>query len=294
MITSLLSRVWLLLRLAVFACNPVCKHSDFGARTSALEKMTIATRESDWPYARSLAAACGVPFNSSLLRLLAFKRETPISQRVVARARFLRRHPKASQLIIIGAGYDTFGLHLPLRVVEVDHPSILDRKRLRLLRQRMDLSNTTYVSVNYAAKDIESALADHVNYGQVIVVMEGVGPYLLPKQLAELLAALQRALPPSTPIFCDVVKPEPVREFAAYSKVTAGLLRCAVFGSQTLLGLLSLHINGSPFQLDVDAATILNDLGIKVVECLKIEAEGPYKYTYNNMRLLELETSALP
>ncbi|KAH0487264.1 MAG: hypothetical protein KVP17_002571 [Porospora cf. gigantea B] len=294
MISSLLSRVWLLLRLAVCACRPSSKHPDFGARASALEKMIIATRASDWAYARSLAAACGVPFNASLLRLLAFRRETPLSQRVVARARFLQRHPKASQLVIIGAGYDTFGLHLPLRAVEVDHPSILDKKRRRLLQQRVDLSNTTYVPVNYAAKDIESALADHVTDGPIVVIMEGVGPYLQPKELAELLAALQRALPPSTPVFCDVVKPGPVQAFAAYRKATAGLLRCALFGNQTLLGLLSLHINGSPFQLDVEASTILNNLGIKVVECLEVEAEGAYKYTYNNMRLLELETRALP
>lgn len=99
----------------------------------------------------------------------------------------------ASQLLLLGAGYDTRATRLAAvasaRVFEVDHPSTQQRKRAAL---GTTPSNVTYVPVDFERDPLAAALGDRglASHERTCVVWEGVFSYLTPEAIDGTLSAL--------------------------------------------------------------------------------------------------------
>ncbi len=101
-----------------------------------------------------------------------------------------------TQLVLLGAGYDTRGTRLPgsasAQVFEVDHPATQARKRAAL---GPPPSNLRYVSVDFERDSLARALADAGldSARRSCVVWEGVFSYLSAEAIDRTLAALVEA-----------------------------------------------------------------------------------------------------
>lgn len=111
---------------------------------------------------------------------------------MAARSRFAEDHLASAvargvrQLVILGAGLDTFSLRNPhakdgLKVYEVDHPSSQAWKRERLAEVGLTPpSSTSFVGINFESESLRPALSDAgVNlHAPVFFMWLGVVPYL--------------------------------------------------------------------------------------------------------------------
>jgi methyltransferase (TIGR00027 family) len=96
----------------------------------------------------------------------------PLRLFVAARTRFAEEALAASvgrgvrQVVILGAGYDTFALRNPyarlgLQVFEVDHPATQDWKRARLVEAGFVVPDClTFVAVDFEQQNVERRLAE--------------------------------------------------------------------------------------------------------------------------------------
>jgi len=97
----------------------------------------------------------------------------------------------ASQVVIIGAGYDTLAARLAtefahVRFIEVDHPATQAVKRGAVPA----LSNLSFVAADLARVPLREALAGSVVPGRSLYVAEGVLMYLTPAQVDTFFAAV--------------------------------------------------------------------------------------------------------
>jgi len=99
-----------------------------------------------------------------------------------------------SQLVILGAGLDTFGYRHGwpgLRVVEIDHPDTQRWKLDRLLAAGIDPSPVRHYSLDFERDDLSGALGRVVDADSpVLVWWLGVTPYLTREAIRATLAAL--------------------------------------------------------------------------------------------------------
>jgi methyltransferase (TIGR00027 family) len=90
----------------------------------------------------------------------------------------------ATQLVLLGAGYDSRAYRLPLAhdvtVFEVDHPSTQRAKRSRLGASGTSVDHVRFVGVDFELDNVATRLADSGFDGRArsIVVWEGVISYL--------------------------------------------------------------------------------------------------------------------
>jgi len=114
-------------------------------------------------------------------------------------------HAGASQLVLLGAGFDSRPYRLDearsVAVFEVDHPATQNAKRARLIaRLRRLPDHVRFVPVDFEAGDLEQALAAsgfHVHASSV-VVWEGVVSYLTPAAVERNFRLLARLLSPES------------------------------------------------------------------------------------------------
>jgi len=97
----------------------------------------------------------------------------------------------ASQVVIIGAGYDTLAARLAtefaqVRFIEVDHPATQAVKR----RALPPVSNLSFVAADLARVPLHEALARSLVPGRTLYVAEGVLMYLTPAQVDTFFAAV--------------------------------------------------------------------------------------------------------
>jgi methyltransferase (TIGR00027 family) len=137
---------------------------------------------------------------------------------VCARARYAEEVLAAAvphgldQLVVLGAGLDTFAYRSPypgLRVVEIDHPATQAWKRERLAAVGIAVPGTvTHVSTDFEHDDLAGILAGCIDVGRAVLFWWlGVTPYLtLPATTGTLttLAAL-----PHTAVVLDHVAADP-------------------------------------------------------------------------------------
>jgi methyltransferase (TIGR00027 family) len=97
----------------------------------------------------------------------------------------------ASQVVIIGAGYDTLAARLApefahVRFIEVDHPATQAVKR----RAVKAAANLSFVPADLARVPLLEALAGSLLPGRSLYIAEGVLMYLMPAQVDRFFAAV--------------------------------------------------------------------------------------------------------
>lgn len=100
-----------------------------------------------------------------------------------------------SQLVVLGAGLDTFGYRHPyadLRVVELDHPATQAWKRERLAAGGIDVpGSVTHAPIDFERDDLGEVLAHHVDTDRpVLCWWLGVTPYLSTEAITQTLTVL--------------------------------------------------------------------------------------------------------
>lgn len=115
----------------------------------------------------------------------------------------------ARQLIILGAGLDTFGYRNPhpaLRVVELDHPATQEWKLELLRRAGIDARATRHHPVDFERDDLAGILRDSVDVRRPVMVWWlGVTPYLTPTAVTATLLVLAGL--PSVAVVFDHASP---------------------------------------------------------------------------------------
>ena len=104
------------------------------------------------------------------------------------------------QLVVLGAGLDTFGYRNPyagLRVVELDHPATQAWKRERLEAASIAVPpSLTHAAIDFERDDLETVLGEHVDTERpVLFWWLGVTPYLTLEAITTTLTTLG-SLPP--------------------------------------------------------------------------------------------------
>ena len=121
----------------------------------------------------------------------------------------IRRDPNA-RIILLGAGFDTRAFRLEGgRYVEIDDPNLFAYKEDRLPAATAP-NPLTRIPVTFAETRPDVFLAPLAGDDRALVVLEGVSMYLRPEAIAELVAALVRALPRAT-LVCDLMSVRFVR-----------------------------------------------------------------------------------
>jgi methyltransferase (TIGR00027 family) len=145
----------------------------------------------------------------------------------------------ATQLVLLGAGYDTRATRLPAAasstVFEVDHPVTQARKRAVLGRVS---ERVRYVPLDFENHALQPALIDAgLNHSQrACVLWEGVFSYLTPEAIDATLAALVEICAPGSQILLTYVD----QRFLDTTNPQAGAWFTAV------------HNAGEPFQTGLD------------------------------------------
>jgi len=137
-------------------------------------------------------------FDSRFMRILraGFVARSRIAEDALARA----VDEAATQLVLIGAGFDTFPYRQPdwarsLRIFEVDHPATQNAKR-ELLEARLAIppENLTFCPVDFESDDLRSALAgaglDATD--RTFFTWLGVVPYLTRAAIEATLTSIRR------------------------------------------------------------------------------------------------------
>ena len=137
---------------------------------------------------------------------------------VCARARYAEEVLAAAvphgmdQLVVLGAGLDTFGYRNPypaLRVVEIDHPATQSWKLQRLADAGISVPpSVTHTPVDLERDDLATVLADAVDPRRpVLFWWLGVTPYLTLEAIIATLTTL--AVLPHTAVVLDHAAPDP-------------------------------------------------------------------------------------
>ncbi|HEY5933645.1 MAG TPA: class I SAM-dependent methyltransferase [Kofleriaceae bacterium] len=164
------------------------------------------------PWAEALAGDDGAEIASELDRRGAsmerwFAVRTTYLDRLVGQA--IDRLP-ASQIVILGAGYDTRAARLArpgVRFFEVDHPATQTAKRERLARLPGYPDAATYVSCDFEREDpIDRLTASGFERAQpTFVIWEGVVMYLTETSIRRTLSRLATGLDPRSALAFDFV-----------------------------------------------------------------------------------------
>ena len=111
----------------------------------------------------------------------------------------------ATQLVILGAGYDGRAWRLPelagVRVFEVDHPATQDDKRAHLAELPPPAGMVSFVSIDFERESLGTVLdrAGHDSSSPTCWIWEGVVMYLTRKAMRATLAGIaSRSAPGST------------------------------------------------------------------------------------------------
>ena len=122
----------------------------------------------------------------------------------------------ASEVVIVGAGFDTLALRLAprfpaVRFVEIDHPATQAVKR-RAIEEDGTLGNLHLVAADLSREDIAVVLASVPSYdahASAVFVVEGLLMYLATEQVADLFARIRRAHRGALRIVFTVMEPTP-------------------------------------------------------------------------------------
>ena len=98
-------------------------------------------------------------------------------------------------VVLVGAGYDDRAVRFrapDVRFVEVDHPATQRDKCRRLDRLGIDVSDVAFVAVDLERDALDEILAGVAPSAPVTFVCEAVLPYLSPRRVEAVLAALAR------------------------------------------------------------------------------------------------------
>ncbi len=111
----------------------------------------------------------------------------------------------ATQLVILGAGYDGRAWRMPelknVMVFEVDHPATQSEKRARLADLPPSTGVVTFVPINFAQESLDAALdrAGHIRSSPTCWIWEGVVMYLTRNVMRGTLTSIAtRSAPGST------------------------------------------------------------------------------------------------
>jgi len=115
----------------------------------------------------------------------------------------------ATQLVILGAGYDGRAWRLPelagVKVFEVDHPATQGDKRARAAELPPPVGSVTFVPVNFEQDALGDALerAGHDRSAPTCWIWEGVVMYLTRDAMRGTLAAVARRSPPGSTLIVN-------------------------------------------------------------------------------------------
>ena len=117
--------------------------------------------------------------------------------------------PSASQVLLLGAGYDSRAWRLPLAhaiVVELDHPATARRKARRVRRQGLPADARQVITADLAAQSLADVLARSVLRPDTptVVVWEGVSMYLPEAAVERTLSALSLHFGPDLVLLMDL------------------------------------------------------------------------------------------
>ncbi|MGE2722172.1 class I SAM-dependent methyltransferase [Mycolicibacterium celeriflavum] len=130
------------------------------------------------------------------------------------------------QVVVLGAGLDTFGYRNPhpdVRVFEIDHPATQAWKRDRLSLADIDYPETlTFVPVDFEKQDLATELdaAGFTRTGPAIFVWLGVVFYLTPSAARATLEYIAGQTPPVEVVF-DYLQPADTDEDRAHLQARA-------------------------------------------------------------------------
>ncbi|MEZ2332929.1 SAM-dependent methyltransferase [Mesorhizobium sp. RCC_202] len=138
------------------------------------------------------------------------------------------------QLVVLGAGLDTFSLRNPhpgLAVFEVDHPATQAWKRRRIAEAGLaEPSNVTFVPVNFERQRLaeELAAAGHKAAGPSFFIWLGVVPYLTRDAIFATLSYI--AGTPGSEVVLDYSEPAENRNAAGQAALAFYAARVAAIG----------------------------------------------------------------
>ena len=142
------------------------------------------------PYAAPLAGLTEVEPRLATMREFGFPKVESVAAHFALRQRLADESLLAAvdrgarQVVILGAGLDSFGLRYPevaasVEVVEVDHPATQQWKRARLDDLDLDAPRVRYVAVDFEEEDLAERLsAEGVGEEGVACSWLGVSPYV--------------------------------------------------------------------------------------------------------------------
>ena len=142
------------------------------------------------------------------------------------------------QLVVLGAGLDTFALRNPhraqgLRVFEVDHPATQAWKRERIAATMAEAPTLTFVAVDFEKQSFldELAKAGFDRHAPAFVIWLGVTPYLTREAIVSTLSAVAGA---SAEIVFDYGEPIEAFSGARRAYMEALQARVAAIGEPLL------------------------------------------------------------
>lgn len=106
----------------------------------------------------------------------------------------------ASQVVVVGAGFDTLALRLhesfsETEFFEVDHPATQREKRLVVEKRQLPASNLHFVALDLAHKNLEECLLGDTRYrssADTLFIAEGLLMYLAPAEVDLLFQFVRR------------------------------------------------------------------------------------------------------
>ena len=101
----------------------------------------------------------------------------------------------ATQLIVLGAGYDTLSLRIAKEfpecaVIEVDHPATQSAKKMSLIPGNKIRNNLSFISLDFSSHSLFDILIEQCNYvpgRKSVFVAEGLLMYLKPGYVSQIL-----------------------------------------------------------------------------------------------------------
>jgi methyltransferase (TIGR00027 family) len=137
------------------------------------------------------------------------------------------------QLVVLGAGLDTFGYRNPhpaLRVVELDHPATLAWKRERLSAAGIEVpASVTHAPIDFERDALDDVLASYVDTSRpVLFWWLGVTPYLTLEAITATLRSLGSL--PHSAVVLDHGAPNPDATEEARAWAQARAERVAALG----------------------------------------------------------------
>ncbi|HEY8024791.1 MAG TPA: class I SAM-dependent methyltransferase [Burkholderiaceae bacterium] len=110
---------------------------------------------------------------------------------------------KATNVVIIGAGFDTRAFRLEGgNWAEIDEPQVVDLKN-RVLPAERAANPLRRIAIDFAGEELANKLPTVAPGSPVVVVMEGIFIYLDEQQIDNTLRSLQQAYPGHT-LICDL------------------------------------------------------------------------------------------